>query len=79
MQLYNRARAVDRTGANKGIDAHLHGIAFAKLVTYIEDFCMEECVAPVFKLHVVDLANIHKTCLEQLGADVEGCVHTTRL
>ena len=77
VQLYNRARAVDRTCADKDIDARLHGIAFAELVAYIEDFHMEESVAPVFKL--ADLANMYKAHLEQLGADVEGHVHITRL
>ena len=36
VQLYNRARAVDRMGADKDIDAHLHGIAFTELVAYGE-------------------------------------------
>ena len=77
VQLYNRARAVDGTGGDKDIDAHLHGIAFAELVAYIEDFRMEQSVAPIFKL--ADPANMYKAHLEQLSTDVEGRVHTTRV
>ena len=40
---------------------------------------MEESVAQVFKLADLHVANMCKACLEQLGADAEGRVHTTRL
>ena len=43
----------------------LHGIAFAELVAYMEDFRMEGSVAPVFKL--ADLAHLYELLLEQLG------------
>jgi hypothetical protein len=75
VKLYNRARAADTTSDCKNPDAHLHGIAFAELVTYMEDIRMEESVAPVFKL--ADLANMYKGRLKQLGASVG--VHNTRL
>ena len=54
-----------------------HGIAFAELVSYIEDACMDDLVAPVFKLK--DLVNQYSTRLEQLGTDVKGHVHFTKL
>ena len=57
--------------------ADLHGIAFAELVAYMEDFRMEGSVAPVFKL--ADLAHLYKLRLEQLGVILEGCIHTSRL
>ncbi len=43
----------------------------------MEDFRMEEGVAPVFKL--ADLAHLYKVRLEQLGVANEGRVHTSRL
>ena len=54
-----------------------HGIAFAELISYIEDACMDDLVAPVFKLK--DLVNLYSTRLEQLGTDVKGLVHSTKL
>ena len=69
VNLYNRARALENTVSNKCCDAHLHGIAFAELVAFMEDLRKED-IAPVFKL--TDLASMYKTRLEQLGADVEG-------
>ena len=75
-KLYNRTRAVDSTAADLDVDANLHGIALAELVTYMEDFCLEECVIPIFKLSV---ALMYKVCLAQLGTDIEGHIHNTRL
>ena len=43
----------------------------------MEDFCMEEYVIPIFKLS--GQAHMYEVCLAQLGADIEGCIHTTRL
>ena len=57
--------------------ADLHDIAFVELMAYIEDFWMEEGVAPVFKL--ADIAHLYKVRLEQLGVAIEGRVHTSRL
>ena len=37
VNLYNRARALESTVSNKSCDAHLHGIAFAELVAFMED------------------------------------------
>ena len=43
----------------------------------MKDFCMEQCVIPIFKLSA--LAHLYKFCLAQFGADIEGRIHTTRL
>ena len=43
----------------------------------MEECSLEESVNPVFKL--ADLANTYKARLEQLGAAVEGRIHSTRL
>lgn len=61
--------------SGKEREATLAGIAFAELITYIEDTRDEETLAPVFKL--VDLTRLYSTRLQQLG--VETKVHSTRL
>ena len=76
MALYNRARDARTMHVNED-HADFHGIAFAELVAYIEDFRMEGSVAPVFKL--ADLAHLYKLRLEQLGVILEDCIHTSRL
>jgi len=60
-----------------GVDRINHGLAFAELLTYIEDTRMDSLVAPIFKLS--DLVDLYTTRLEQLGTDVEGRVHSTDL
>ena len=55
--LYNRARATDSTNSDSDSNAHLHGIAFAELVAFMEDLQKEESVAPIFKLK--DLAHMY--------------------
>ena len=37
VNLYNRAKALENTVPEKGCDAHLHGIAFTRLMAFIED------------------------------------------
>ena len=54
-----------------------HGIAFAELVSYIEDTCMDDFIAPVFTLK--DLVNLYYTRLKQLGTDVSWRIHSTKL
>ena len=74
-QLYDNAKqAGDRQGEPAD---HHRGIAFAELVAYMEEYRQEESVNPVFEL--ADLASTYKACLEELGAAVEGRVHSTRL
>ena len=42
----------------------------------MEDFCMEECAVPIFKFLILYM---YKFRLVQLGAEIEGHIHTTRL
>lgn len=73
---YNRAR---RTKGSEESDADTvnHGIAFAELVSYIEDARMDDLVAPIFKL--TDLVNLYITRLKQLGTEVVERIHSTKL
>jgi len=59
-KLYNRARAAAvNINAETVVDARLNGIAFAELVTFMEDTCKEEGIVPTFKLS--DLTLVYKT------------------
>ncbi|MGH0155331.1 UNVERIFIED_CONTAM: hypothetical protein FKN15_029329 [Acipenser sinensis] len=69
VKLYNRARVADSTGADDDPNGHLHDIAFTELVAYMEDFCIEESVSPVFQL--ADLTHMYKARLEQLWLRAE--------
>jgi hypothetical protein len=71
--LYNRSRDTKEQESNA--DDVNHGIAFAGLVSYIEEMRMDNLVAPVLKL--TDLVNLYSDRLEQLGTHVY--VHSTRL
>ena len=53
------------------------GVAFAELVSYIEEIQNDNSVAPIFKL--ADLVNLYSTRLKQLGTDVEQLIHSTKL
>lgn len=74
--LYKRAETVCK---DQAADAQfqLEGIALAELITYIEEARESSDSITVFKL--VDLANMYNSRMEQLGADTEARVHTTRL
>ena len=74
--LYNRARKAAPKD-NDEDDSCLHGIAFSELVAFLEGNNSDEDIAPVFKL--VDLTEMYKVRLEQLGATVEKRIHATRL
>jgi len=76
VSLYNRARET-KISENTNADALNHGIAFAELVSYIEDTRKDTNVAPIFKL--TDLVSLYTTRLKQLGTDAEGHVHSTKL
>lgn len=56
--------------------AKIHGIAFAELVSYIEESRQEDA-APLFKLS--NLANLYQSRMHQLGGPEVGKVHSTRL
>ena len=74
--LYNRARASKSCNSDSDVDAVNHGIAFAELVSYMEEACDDHLVAPVFKLS--DLANLYSSRLEKLGTKLPGRVHSTK-
>ena len=76
VSLYNRARET-KLSDDFDVDSVNHGIAFAELVSYIEDSRMDNLVAPVFKL--TDLVNLYSTRLKQVGTDVTGRIHSTKL
>ena len=76
--LYNRARDSETKKCHDfDADDVNHGIAFAELVSYIEDTCMDDLIAPVFKLK--DLVYLHSTRLKQLETYVSGRIHSTKL
>ena len=45
--LYNKVSRVDTRSDSDNADDHLHGMAFAQLVSYMEEFRTEEDTAPV--------------------------------
>ena len=73
VSLYNRARGTEKYSAESDADAVNHGIAFAELVSYIEDARMDNLVAPIFKLS--DLVSLYSNRLKQLGTEVAGRIH----
>ena len=73
--LYNRAR--EKNSPTNNTDEVNEGIAFAELVSYIEDCQMDTLVAPIFKLK--DLVNLYSTRLTQLGTDILRHIHSTKL
>ena len=75
--LYNKVSRVDTRGDSDDVDDHLHGIAFAQLVSYMEEFGKEEDTAPVFEL--AGLVGLYTTRLKQLGVSVDNRIHSTRL
>ena len=70
--LYNKARSAKQV-CNESDDSHLHGIEFAELVAFMEDFRMEQNISPVFKL--ADLAKLYQTRLEDLGGKAGEHLH----
>ena len=74
--LYNRVRALS-SKSKCSDDLDVHSLAFAELICYVEDSCIDTQVAPVFKL--LDLVNLCSTRLTQLGCDTVEYVHSTKL
>ena len=74
--MYNRARET-KAARDSDPDALNHGIAFAELVSYIEDVRTDTKVAPIFKL--ADLVSLYATRLKQLGTREESRIHSTKL
>ena len=77
ISLYNRARGTETYSAESDVDAVNHGIAFAKLVSFIEDAGMDNLVSPIFKLP--DLVSLYSNRLKQLGKELAGRIHSTKL
>ena len=75
--LSNKVSRVDTRSDSDDADDHLHGIAFAQLVSYMEEFHKEEDTAPVFEL--VGLVDLYTTRLKQLRVNVDDRIHSTRL
>ena len=62
--LYTRARGTEKYSAESDADAVNHGIAFAELVSYIEDARMDNLIASIFKSS--DLDSLYRTGLNNL-------------
>ena len=73
-KLYNKARQATEKQEKEENYSHLHGIAFAELVTYMENMRDEESVF-VFKL--TDMIFLYKKKLQQLGVTVGNRIHST--
>ena len=79
--LYNRYRKMANTNSDKasGQEKCLHRIAFAEIISYIEEFFEERnTISNVPSLRLADLAKMYMTKLEELGVDTSR-VNTTRL
>jgi len=76
VSLYNKARDT-KAGDEADLDKVNHGLAFAGLVSYIEDSRLDNGVAPMFKIS--DLVILYKARLQQLGTTVTGRIHSTKL
>ena len=74
--LYNKARQATKKQKKEENYSHLHSIAFAKLVAYMEDVRDEESVS-VFML--TDMVSLYKKRLLQLGVTVGNRIHSSRL
>ena len=55
------------------------GIAFAELVSYIEDCRTDTLVAPCSFYRLKDLVNLYSIRLIQLGTNIAGRIHSTKL
>ena len=75
VSLYNKAR--EKNPPTNNADEVNEGIAFAELVSYIEDCRTDTLVAAVFRLK--DLVNLYSTRLTQLGTNIVGRIHSTKL
>lgn len=76
VSLYNRARDKKNTQETE-IEQTNHGIAFAELISYIEDARSDNEIAPIFKL--ADLCKLYSMRMKQLGSDLSGRIHSTKL
>ena len=74
--LYNKARQATEKQEKEENYSHLHAIAFAELVAYMEDMRDEESVS-VFKR--TGIVSLYKKRLQQLGVTVGNRIHSTGL
>ena len=77
--LYNDVRTLEnKSNSDENAPLNLHGLAFASLVSHVEDYRNSDEIAPVFKL--ADLVKLYTTRLQDLGMlDADICVNQTRL
>ena len=75
---YNKARNLDKSTEDR-TDAVNHGLAFAGIVSYIEEIRLDESrlLPPIFKLS--ERTKLYTKRLEQLGTATTVCVHSTKL
>ncbi|KAJ8865799.1 hypothetical protein PR048_033321 [Dryococelus australis] len=78
LQLYNKARK-PKSGESEpnNHEKSLHAYILAELVMHIEEVCADDETSAVSKL--ADLADLYLNRLNQLGVQIDGRVHTTRL
>ena len=76
VSLYNKARDA-KSSEETNTDRANHGIALAELVCYIDETRADSEVAPLFKM--TDLTNLDSNRFQQLGTNITGRVHSTRL
>jgi hypothetical protein len=75
--LYNRVRTMNRkiSALTENDKDHIGCLAFTQLVSYVDEYHLDDSVTPIFKLY--DLAKLYKVRLGQFGG--VGTVHSTRL
>lgn len=77
VSLYNQVRKLQTVPDENSNETSLHGITFASLDSYLEEFReVRESVA-VFKL--ADLAKMYSAKLQELGMEAASKINTTRL
>ena len=76
--LYNKVRKLETAVPSESSkEKSLHGIAFAALVSYLEEFREDRESVAVFKL--ADLAKMYTAKLRELGLSSSNKINTTRL
>ena len=80
LNLYRQASSAQLDGTYTEKEQRCHGIAFSKLIMYIEDHIDASSasdIIPVMKLS--DLVKVYRQFLEELGVSIEKRIHSTRL
>jgi len=76
IKLYKTAQEINNEKHNDNLYNQIHGTAFAELVCYMVD-CTEEEKNTIFKL--ADLTRMYQNRITELGGQITGIIHTTRL